>query len=72
MVLLQISALFVLIVKKILKTIISIIVSFVVDYKEIGKFRTSSTEDGTSQTIESRLANKTKKLENELKTGAEH
>ena len=36
-----------------------------------GKFRTSSTEDETSQTIESRLANKTKKLKNELKTAKE-
>ena len=36
-----------------------------------GKFKTSSTEDGTSQTIESHLANKTKKLESELKTSKE-
>ena len=30
-----------------------------------------STEDGMSQTIESHLANKTKKLENELKAAKE-
>ena len=36
-----------------------------------GKFRTSSTKDGMFQTIESHLANKTKKLENELKAAKE-
>nr|CAG8686543.1 9332_t:CDS:2 [Entrophospora candida] len=36
-----------------------------------GKFRTLSTEEGTSQTIESHLAKKTKELEKKLKTTKE-
>src|SRR6185369_15742861 len=36
-----------------------------------GKFRTLSTEEGTSQTIEAHLAKETKELEKELKTAKE-